>query len=309
MQLLGILGPTAVGKTHIAICLAKQLNTEIISADSMQIYRGLNIGTAKITKKDAQGIFHHMVDIIDPDQTFSSFEYAKECNKIINNMTQKSKIPLIVGGTGFYFDALLYPISYTDEGKDEIRKQLKKELTTHGAHYLLNKLKRIDPISAQDIHPNNTVRLIRALEIYYATGCKKSDLIRPTKYAYPITLIVLNCGRQILYERINNRVDQMIKLGLVDEVKGLLKTYPPDSQCFSAIGYKEIFDYLKGESSLEQATELIKKKTRNYAKRQLTFFKRFKNAVWINTTDFADKQEIVNNILEIYQNEASTSEQ
>ncbi len=306
MRLLGILGPTAVGKTDIGVCLAKQLNTEVISADSMQIYRGLNIGTAKVSFGEAQGIRHHMVDIIDPDKSFSSFEYAEHCGKIIDDMIGRNKVPLIVGGTGFYFDALLYPLNYTDEGKDNIRKQLNEELKIYGAQYLLDKLRQIDPVSAENIHPNNTVRLLRALEIFYATGVKKSDFKRLQTYAYPITLIVLYCDRQILYERINNRVDQMVKLGLIDEVEGLLKIYPPNSQCFSAIGYKEIFDYLKGESSLEQAIELIKQKTRNYAKRQLTFFKRFKNAVWLNVN--IDKHETVKKILDIYRNEAQINE-
>lgn len=281
-KILGILGATSVGKTAIAKILATKINSEIISADSMQIYKGLDIGTAKASKEEMNGLIQHMVDIINPDENFSSFDYGVLTGKKVEKLFSEKKVPIIVGGTGFYFDALLYPLSYTNENNAEIRKNLYDELNKYGINHLYSKLSEIDYESAKAIHPNNIVRVIRALEIYYSTGKKKSDFKISSTPKYPAKLYVLNTDRNLLYEKINNRVDKMIQLGLIEEVKSLINKYPQTCNCFQAIGYKEIISYLNQECSLDFAIEKIKQNTRNYAKRQLTYFSRFKNAKWID---------------------------
>ena len=301
-KILGILGPTAVGKTHIAKILAQKLNSKIVSADSMQIYKELNVGTAKATSEELDGIEQFMVDIINPDDTYSSFDYAQQASEVITNLLNANLTPILAGGTGFYFDSLLYPLSYSNDNVDVIRETLNQELLQNGAEFMHNKLTQIDPISAQQIHPNNSKKVIRALEIYYSTGQKKSDFKLPQNPKFPAKLYVLNTDREILYQRINQRVDKMIQDGLIDEVQKLISKYPQDCQAFTAIGYKEIIEYLNGLCDLECAINNVKQHTRNYAKRQLTYFSRFKDAKWIDV-NVNNPQITANEILKDFLNE------
>ena len=244
-KILGIAGPTAVGKTEIAKIISKSIDGQIISADSMQIYKGLDIGTAKASVAEMDGLSQNLIDIIEPNQTFSSFDYGIAASECVENAFSSGRLPIVVGGTGFYFDALLYPLTYADENKNEIRAQLKELQNEKGEEYLYALLEQIDPDSAKSIHPNNVVRVMRALEIFYSTGRKKSEYVLPQKPKYENKIYVLNLPRDILYERINKRVDIMISCGLVNEVENLIKVYGKNCQCFSAIGYKEIIEYFK----------------------------------------------------------------
>jgi len=301
-KLLGILGPTAVGKTNIAKIIAENINGEIVSADSMQIYRELNIGTAKAQPYELNHINQHMVDVINPDESFSSYDYGILASEIIKNLLTQNITPIMVGGTGFYFDAVLYPLNYSNENVQDIRNELIKITEENGNDFLYEKLKEIDPESAQNIHPNNTKRVMRALEIYYSTGQKKSTFKLPSTPKFKNKLYVLNTDRQVLYNRINDRVDNMIKNGLVEEVESLISKYPLNSQSFTAIGYKEIIEHLNNKCNLNQAIENIKQHTRNYAKRQLTYFARFNDAKWIDV-NFTNLEETALEILKDFSND------
>lgn len=301
-KILGIAGPTAVGKTEIAKIISKSIDGQIISADSMQIYKGLDIGTAKACAAEMEGLTQNLVDIIEPNQTFSSFDYGIAASECVENAFSAGRLPIVVGGTGFYFDALLYPLTYADENKNEIRTQLKKLLNEEGDKYLYSLLEQIDPESAKSIHPNNVVRVMRALEIFYSTGKKKSEYVLPKKQKYENEIYVLNLPRDILYERINKRVDIMISCGLVNEIENLIKVYDKSCQCFNAIGYKEIIEYLDGKYTLDDAINAIKQGSRNYAKRQISYFKRFKNAKWLDV-DLTNPQNTANMILKDFFNE------
>lgn len=301
-KILGIAGPTAVGKTEIAKIISKSIDGQIISADSMQIYKGLDIGTAKASVAKMDGLSQNLIDIIEPNQTFSSFDYGIAASECVENAFSTGRLPIVVGGTGFYFDALLYPLTYADENKNEIRAQLKELQNEKGEEYLYALLEQIDPDSAKSIHPNNVVRVMRALEIFYSTGKKKSEYVLPQKPKYENKIYVLNLPRDILYERINKRVDIMISCGLVNEVENLIKVYGKNCQCFSAIGYKEIIEYFDGKCTLDDAINAIKQGSRNYAKRQISYFKRFKNAKWIDV-DPANPENTANTILKDFFNE------
>lgn len=301
-KILGIAGPTAVGKTEIAKIISKSIDGQIISADSMQIYKGLDIGTAKACVAEMNGLSQNLIDIIEPNQTFSSFDYGIAASECVENAFSTGRLPIVVGGTGFYFDALLYPLTYADENKNEIRAQLKELQNEKGEEYLYALLEQIDPDSAKNIHPNNVVRVMRALEIFYSTGKKKSEYVLPQKPKYENKIYVLNLPRDILYERINKRVDIMITCGLVNEVESLIKVYGKNCQCFSAIGYKEIIEYFDGKCTLDDAINAIKQGSRNYAKRQISYFKRFKNAKWIDV-DPANPENTANTILKDFFNE------
>lgn len=301
-KILGIAGPTAVGKTEIAKIISKSIDGQIISADSMQIYKGLDIGTAKASVAKMDGLSQNLIDIIEPNQTFSSFDYGIAASECVENAFSTGRLPIVVGGTGFYFDALLYPLTYADENKNEIRAQLKELQNEKGEEYLYALLEQIDPDSAKNIHPNNVVRVMRALEIFYSTGKKKSEYVLPQKPKYENKIYVLNLPRDILYERINKRVDIMITCGLVNEVESLIKVYGKNCQCFSAIGYKEIIEYFDGKCTLGDAINAIKQGSRNYAKRQISYFKRFKNAKWIEV-DPANPKNTADTILKDFFNE------
>ncbi len=294
-----ILGPTASGKTDISISLAKQLNSEIINADCMQIYKELNIGTAKATLEEQDGIKHHLLDFVEPTKDFSVSEYKNLAMPILTNIINAGKIPVIVGGTGFYVQSLLTNFDYGNSFKsEELREELLNFAKENGNEALHNMLKNIDEESANKIHPNDTKRVIRAIEIFKLSGTKKSEINNTmqtnTQNLLKPLIIVLNRNREELYERINLRVNLMAELGLVEEVKTLIKKYKLtiNNQCMQGIGYKEILEYLNNEISLEDALEKIKISTRHYAKRQLTWFRNQVEALWINLSEISKSEAV-----------------
>ena len=295
-KLVIVAGPTASGKSEFAIKLAKQLNGEIISCDSMQIYKSLNIGTAKIQTAEMQGIPHYMIDIIEPNSEFSVQEFKERAEQKINEISSRSHTPILVGGTGLYIKAILHPYSFANSPKDEeVRNYYKNILAEKGKEYLYNLLKEKDSASCEKIHINDTKKVIRALEIITLSGKKKSDTQNENKKAYDYLMCVLSPKREELYAKINNRVDKMFDLGLEKEIKNLLDLgmLQKDSQSMQAIGYKELFDYFDGIKTLDETKELIKQHTRNYAKRQVTFFKSFEDAIWLESEE--DKEKFLNN--------------
>ena len=285
-KILIICGPTASGKTALAIECAKRLNTEVISADSLYIYKGLNIGTAKPTIEEMDGIVHHMIDVSLPTDTFTVSQYKELAEPIIIKLHNDNKIPIICGGTGFYINSLLYDLSYgLGEGNLEVREKYKKLALDNGNRYVYEILANVDPESANKLHYNDVKRVIRALEIY-ESGQKKSDIKDDLTPKYDYTAIAIDYPREELYFRINKRVDLMFDLGIVEEVKGLLNSgITIENQCLQGIGYKEVYSYLNGELSIDQAKDLIKLNTRHYAKRQITFFKRLPNLIWIKPNE------------------------
>ena len=278
-------GPTAVGKTNLSIDLAKELNAEIISADSMQIYKYMDIGSAKITIDEMQGVKHYLVDEVTPDYVFSVSEFQKRADDYIQKINKDNKKVLVTGGTGLYLNSLIYNMDFAkSDANNELREKLRIELEENGIDYMHNKLKELDPEAAQRIHKNNTKRVIRALEVCLS-GEKMNDFSKDLKFneKYNPIIIVLNREREHLYERINKRVDIMMDNGLIDEVKNLLKMgYTKDMISMQGIGYKEVLMYLENSISLEEATEMIKQGSRNYAKRQLTWFRKNKQTIWID---------------------------
>lgn len=285
-----ILGSTATGKTGLSIDLAKALNSEIINADSMYIYKDLNIGTAKPTDDEMAGVKHHLISFIEPTSTFNVSEYRDYVIKIINDMKSRNLIPIIVGGTGFYIDSLIKNYSYGGVEKNlALRKSLQDELEKFGKEYIYNKLKALDINAYNRLHINDTKRVIRAIEIATLSANKNIDNLEEPVLKKPL-LIGLNMPREILYDRINKRVDIMINNGLIDEIKALCSRglNPIDHQSMKGIGYKELYDYLNGNSTLDDAIELIKQHTRNYAKRQVTWFKRNENINWFNILEDKD---------------------
>lgn len=304
-----ILGPTASGKTDISINLAKQLNSEIINADCIQIYKELDIGTAKASIEEQDGIKHHLLDFVEPTKEFSVSEYRDLALPIIENLIKENKVPIIVGGTGFYVQSLLLDNNYGNSYKsEELRLQLKNLASEKGNMEVYNILKDIDPESAETIHPNDLKRVIRAIEIFKLSGHKKSELKRTMQTnmqnSIKPLIIVLNRNRDELYNRINLRVDLMIKAGLVDEVKHLVSKYnlTIDNQCMQGIGYKEILDYINNIVDIDTAIENIKINTRHYAKRQLTWFRNQVDALWINLSE-TSKDDAVKYIIDKFNNE------
>jgi len=287
-----IAGPTAVGKTALSVDLAKKFNGEIISADSIQIYKGLDIGSAKVTNEEKQGVKHYMLDVVSPYDNFSVGDYVQAVKPIIADIASRGKLPIIVGGTGLYISSLLFDIGATCGQDPKYRKKLSEIAKTEGADKLYSMLQEIDPESAEKIHKNQMVRIIRALEIYHLTGKKKSQTKNSTESNYNYLLIGLNDDRELLYDRINKRVDVMLKNGLIEEVKGLIsKNITLENQCMQAIGYKETYAYVKGEISKDTFIEKLKQNSRNYAKRQITWFKKVPNIVW---KKYSQKEEIFN---------------
>ncbi len=289
-------GPTAVGKTKASIGLAKAIGGEIISADSMQVYKQMDIGSAKIKPSEMDGIPHYLVDILEPDEEFHVVLFQQMAKQAIQKIYEKGKIPIIVGGTGFYIQAVLYDIDFSENEKDtSYREELEKLAQTKGAEYLHNLLREVDEKSAQDIHANNVKRVIRALEYFHQTGEKISEhneeqrkKVSPYNFSY----FVLNDERKHLYERINLRVDQMINEGLVSEVQSLKeKGYTRDMVSMQGLGYKEMLDYLDNKCSLEEAVEIIKRDTRHFAKRQITWFKRESDVTWIDKKEYEYNEE------------------
>ncbi|MFW5780721.1 MAG: tRNA (adenosine(37)-N6)-dimethylallyltransferase MiaA, partial [Bacillota bacterium] len=271
-------GATATGKTNAGVMLAKIGNGEIISADSMQIYKHMDVGTAKVKKEDMSGIKHYMIDIVEPGDTFSVAEYQKKAMDIISDIESRKKIPIIVGGTGLYINSLIYPLRFGNtEGDKGLRDSLKNEYQRYGREYLYKKLQRIDPDAAQNIHMNNIKRVIRAIEVKLLSGksiCDTEDLCREKRY---YKMYAYDMDRTALYQRINTRVDVMFKNGLVEEVEKLIFEHKVsfDAQSMHAIGYKEFKLYYNGKINMDELIELIKKHSRNYAKRQYTWFKSY----------------------------------
>lgn len=278
-KLLVIAGPTAVGKTNLSISIAKEFNGEIISCDSMQIYKGFDIGTAKVNKNEMQGVVHHMIDCVDAKSDYSVSEYASNAKKIIADLQNRKILPILVGGTGLYIDAVLYPFSFGKTYKnDELRSQLEKIAQEHGNEYLHKMLKEKDAIRASEIHPNNVKRVIRALEVVLQGGYQERKE-KTSEYDY--LYLCVNCNREELYKRINKRVDLMIEQGLENEVKKLLNSgISKGCQAMQSIGYKEWLPYLNGETDRQMVVNKIKQNSRNYAKRQLTWFKHREKVVW-----------------------------
>lgn len=282
-KLVVIMGPTAVGKTKLSIDLAKKYNGEIISGDSMQVYKGMDIGTAKIKREEMEGIPHHLIDIKEPDEAFNVAQFQEFVTDCIEQIAAKGKLPIIVGGTGLYIDAVLQQYSFSESVSDEeYRSKLEAIAEECGVEAVHKILQEIDPDSADRIHPNNVRRVIRALEIYHCTGEKMSEQLQKQnkEYKYDAVLIGLTMDRDTLYERINQRVDIMMEEGLLEEVQGLYERGIRDCQSIQAIGYKELFDYFEGKVSLDQAVENLKQNSRRYAKRQLTWFRNKMNLDW-----------------------------
>lgn len=292
-KILIITGPTATGKTKLGIECANMFNGEIISSDSMQIYKHLNIGTAKPTKEEISQAKHHLIDVVEPDEEFSVQQFVKLAEDKINDLNKQNKLPIIVGGTGLYIKSLIYPYSFCSAPKDEkIREKYNKILEKEGKEYLYSLLKEKDSKACEKIHINDTKRVIRALEICEITGKAKTDMnIEETKSKYNYVLIALNLPRNELYERINIRVDKMFEEGLLNEITSVLeaKKLTENNQSMQAIGYKEFFEYFKNNLTLEETKSLIAKNSRNYAKRQITFIKGLKNVNWFNPLTDKDK--------------------
>lgn len=301
--LIILTGPTAVGKTKASIGLAKAVDGEIISADSMQVYRHMDIGSAKIKPEEMEGIPHHLIDVLEPDDEFHVVKFQELAKKAMREIWERGHIPIVTGGTGFYIQALLYDIDFDEnEKEDACRKELEAYAREHGAEALHEKLALVDPSSAEMIHPNNIKRVIRALEFYEQTGKRISEhneTQRQRESPYAFAYFVLTDDRAHLYERINRRVDQMIEEGLVNEVQALKdKGYTKQLVSMQGLGYKEILDYLDGNCTLEEAIYTIKRDTRHFAKRQLTWFKRERDVIWINKQSFSyDAEQILDEML------------
>lgn|SRR5690625_1367114 len=298
-KLFVLTGPTAVGKTSLSIALAKKLGGEIISADSMQIYKYMDIGTAKVKAEEMEDVPHHLIDIVYPDEEFTVSDYQKQATKLIKELNQKGRLPIIVGGTGLYINSLVYELQFAKvPPNEELRQRYEELANTYGNEYLHEKLSRIDEESSQRIHVADRKRIIRALEIYEETGKTMTEYnknFRKETNKYDLAMVCLNMDRAQLYERINKRVDLMLNDGLVEEVKVILKMgYDKESVALQGIGYKEIIMYLDGQISLDRAVELIKQGSRNYAKRQLTWFRRDKRIHWVDVGDFDGFEELIN---------------
>ena len=285
-KVIVICGPTASGKTSLSIELAKKINGEIISCDSMQIYKDMNIGTAKVTEEEMQGIQHYLIDFVSPDVRYSVANYKNDAEKAIETIIDKGKIPIIVGGTGLYLDSLIYGIEYPEiKFDEEYRKRLEKEADEKGLEFLYNKAKEIDEQAMQKISPNDKKRIIRVLEIYHATGKNKTEQeieSRKKEVKYDYKIFAINMDREKLYERINIRVDKMIENGLIEEVEDLQKKYNHFPTAMQGLGYKEVVEYLQNQITRDEMIEKIKQESRRYAKRQLTWFRKNKQTIWLD---------------------------
>ena len=300
-SLICIVGPTAVGKTEIAIQLAQHLDAEIVSLDSRQIYRGMDIGTAKPTLDQRGAVLHHLIDCVDVDQPFSVAEYQRLADTAIKEIRERGKRTMAVGGAGLYFRGIIDGL-FDGPGADaEIRSKLQREANEHGNVALHERLRRCDPETANRVHPNNRVRVIRALEVYELTGKPISVLQgqwKTNEPRYPFRAFGLNIPRETLYQRIEERVDRMVEAGLIEEVKGLLdQGYPRNCVAMQSFGYKELIDYLDRNRTLHEAITLLKQNTRRFAKRQLTWFRNDPRIEWLDTSQFSSIDGIVNNLL------------
>ena len=300
-KVIVIVGPTASGKTALSIELAKKINGEIVSCDSMQIYKKMDIGSAKPTTEEMQGIKHYMIDIVEPNERFSVAEYKRGAENAIEEILQKGKVPIVIGGTGLYADSLIYGIEYPEiEFDEEYRKKLEEQANTQqGLKELYEKAKKIDEDAIQKISPNDKKRIIRILEIYHSTGKTKTELeveSRKNEVKYDYKVFAIDMDRSILYDRINRRVDIMLENGLIEEVKKLLEEYDKFPTAMQGLGYKEVVEYFDGILTKEEMIEKIKQETRRYAKRQLTWFRKNKDTIWLDGLD--NLQNNINIILE-----------
>ncbi len=308
-KLLVLTGPTAVGKSKLSIALAKAVGGEIISADSMQVYKYMNIGTDKISVDKMDGVPHHLIDFLEPTADFNVFMFQKLVKAAIEDIASRGKVPILVGGTGFYIQAILKDIDFTETDEDDsYRKELEKRAEDGEAHALFMELEEVDPESAKIIHENNTKRVIRALEYYRKTGRKISEHNQEQKEndsPYDFRYFVLTDDRKTLYSRIDARVDKMIEDGLEEEVRKLMEmNIPMTATSMQSLGYREMIGYIKGEYDLERAIYLIKLNTRHFAKRQLTWFRREKDVLWLDKRDFDhDEKIILEEMIRIYENE------
>ena len=302
--LIVLTGPTAVGKTNLSIRLAKKIGGEIISADSMQIYKKMNIGTAKISPEEMAGVPHYLVDELDPGEEFNVVAFQQMAKKAMKQIYENGHIPIVVGGTGFYIQAILYDVDFSEhETEEKYRQELVALEQEKGREYLYEMLKQADPEYAAIVHSNNVKRVIRALEYYHETGRKLSEhnaQQRENSSPYQFVYLVLNDEREILYDRIDRRVDQMMEAGLLQEVEALVKEgYERTLVSMQGLGYKEFFDYFDGKCTLEETVDIIKRDTRRFAKRQLTWFRREKEVCWMNKQDYPDGDALFHEILKI----------
>lgn len=303
--LIVLTGPTAAGKTSLSISLAKAVDGEIISADSMQVYRGMDIGSAKIRQEEMQGVPHYLIDVLDPQEEFHIVKFQEMAKKAMEIIYAKGKIPVLVGGTGFYIQAVTRDINFTEARQEEnYRKYLEELAAEKGSQYLHNMLKEKDPESAETIHEHNVKRVIRALEFYHQNGTPISahnQEQRKQESPYNLAYFVLNVPRELLYKRIDRRVDEMMKNGLLEEVKALKQNGCSRGMVsMQGLGYKEILAYLEGECSLEEAVRILKRDTRHFAKRQLTWFRREGDVIWVNKDEFQfNETEILNYMLSV----------
>lgn len=282
-KLIAVVGPTASGKTALSFALAEQIELEIVCMDSMQIYKRMDIGTAKPTQEERKRLAHHMLDIVEPSENYSVAEYSKDSRLVIEDILSRGKLPLLVGGTGLYLNALSMPFGFAGQPADfKIRQKYEKFLLENGNSALFEILKEKDELSAKRLHPNDTRRVIRALEVFELTGKSISAQAERVEGEYRILPLAIDWDRQELYQRINKRVDEMLELGLLSELKALKNEgLTSDMQSMQGIGYKELLEHFEGKMSLDEALELIKQRTRNYAKRQLTWFRRDERLVWL----------------------------
>ncbi|MCZ2256985.1 tRNA (adenosine(37)-N6)-dimethylallyltransferase MiaA [Sporosarcina sp. G11-34] len=297
LDVIAIVGPTASGKTALSLALAKLVDGEVINGDALQVYKGLDIGTAKITQEEMEGIPHHMFDLKEPTETFSVAEYQTEVRKWIKEIQSRGKMPIIVGGTGLYVQSVLYDFRFTEQASDiDVRNRLERELEEKGSDHLYEQLVAKDPIDAEKIHPNNHRRIIRALEIIEVTGMTKGDHEQDVgrDALFNHLLIGVDMDRGLLYERIDKRVDIMMAQGFLEEAKTLWDQGVRNMQSVQAIGYRELHQYIEGKISLDNAVELIKKNTRNYAKRQLTYFRNKLSVTWFDAG--AGTEEIIEEV-------------
>ncbi|WP_342551490.1 tRNA (adenosine(37)-N6)-dimethylallyltransferase MiaA [Paenibacillus sp. FSL R7-0652] len=301
-KLLVLVGPTAVGKTRLSIELAQAFNCEVISGDSMQVYREMDIGTAKITPAEMKGIPHHLIDIHEPEYPYSVAEFQESCTRLIPEIQERGKLPFIVGGTGLYVESVCYGFQFSESGSDEaFREEQFSYAQQHGAQALHDRLREVDPVSADRLHANDQRRIVRALEIFHLTGEKWSDQLAAQKKESPYDLLIigLTMDRQKLYARVEQRIDLMIEQGLVDEVKALLERGVARGHIsMQGLGYKEIAAYLQGEVSWEAAVEWLKRDTRRFAKRQLSWFRHMKDIQWVDMTDTENYESQYNQVSE-----------
>ena len=313
-KLIILAGPTASGKTSVSIDLAKRIGGEIISADSMQVYRGMDVGTAKIKADEMQGVKHYLINVLDPTEDFNIVKFQNMVKYSIEEIKRNGHIPILVGGTGFYIQSVIYDIDFdTQDDNGDIRKALEEEYDKKGADFMYEKLKKIDSVSAENIHKNNKKRIIRAIEYFLINNALISahnESQRKKDSPYDFRFFVLNPPRDILYDRINQRVDKMVEEGLVEEVKDLKNAgLSIENISMQGIGYKEILEYLDGEITLDEAVDKIKQNTRHMAKRQVTWFKREKDVIYINPFEFENNEKLVDYMVEKIDMERKDNEQ